>query len=51
MFGFEKIDLQQMTVALVGALALSSVCVGAAVVPAEAAMVVPVGNALVVTHA
>ncbi len=51
MFNFNKTDLQRMTVAMVGALVLSSVCIGAAVVPAEAAMVVPVGSALVVTHA
>ena len=51
MFRFDKMDLQRFAVALVGALTLSTLCVGAAVVPAEAAMVVPIGNALVVTHA
>jgi hypothetical protein len=51
MFNFDKFDLQRISVALVGALMLSSLCVGAAVAPAEAAMVVPVGEALLVTHA
>jgi hypothetical protein len=51
MFNFDKIGMQQIALALVGALTLSTVCVGAAVVPAEAAMQVPVGQALVITHA
>ncbi len=51
MFDFDKIDLQRMTVAMIGALLLSSVCIGAAVAPAEASTPVPIGQALVVTHA
>jgi hypothetical protein len=51
MFNVEMSKMQRVAVALVGALALSSLSVGAAVVPAEAAMQVPVGQTLVVTHA
>ncbi len=51
MFNFGKFDLQRTALAMVGALVLSTVCVGAAVGPAEAASVVPVGQTLVVTHA
>jgi hypothetical protein len=52
MLGFDKIDFQRMAVAVVGAVMLSSLCIGAAVAPAEAASsVVPVGQPLVVTYA
>lgn len=37
MTGFDKIDLQRIAVALVGALVLSTAFVGAAVAPAAAA--------------
>jgi hypothetical protein len=51
MFGLDKIDFQRIVVAVIGAAMLSSLCVGAAVGPAEASTVVPVGQALVVTYA
>jgi hypothetical protein len=57
MFAFDKIDFQRITIALVGALVLSTACVGAAVAPAEAAetsLVAPYvegSQQLVITHA
>ena len=37
MTGFDKIDLQRIAVAMVGAMILATACVGAAVAPAAAA--------------
>ncbi|HZH08646.1 MAG TPA: hypothetical protein VEY69_18405 [Lautropia sp.] len=54
MFGFDNIDFQRITVALIGAMMLSAVSVGAAVAPAEIGTVMPaaaVGQPLIASHA
>ena len=45
MLGFDKIDLQRIATAAVGALVLTTACVGAAVGPARAAETGPVVSA------
>ncbi|HEV2747577.1 MAG TPA: hypothetical protein VGW34_09805 [Allosphingosinicella sp.] len=42
MFNFDKIDLQRIATAAVGALILTTACVGAAVAPARAVETAPI---------